>query len=956
VITDLTIKPSKFIDTCGAADLRVEASDADADVLAYVWSVVSTPADGALYTLVQSGNAARFAASTPGDYKLRVEVTDVFGQSAAVTFPIHVRLGLEACVEPQPQEPGDPVLAAFEAMSQASLRGPSMRFAQGQPRFVDVEVPHDAATAATPVARALAFLDRFKGMYGLANPAAQLFVRRVTVDSLGITHVYFGQRGDKNVPVFVAELAVRVSDDAVLGTSGAWSAAVPPFEEAQLSAFDAVGALMEALGNESLSVPGEPQLTWYDAGIIGPESEKTPPPLRLAWELDATGLQGERTVLVDAETGELLLALDLAQTHAARKDLVVRDNRGGDSNWACWLLGGPTDWFDENGPLSSYPGAAADSNLDGRDAFDAAHRTYDFYFDSVHRHGLNGSDGQLNIVTDVTFESGPNAQWRHWCGTLEFSDTFATLDIFAHELTHGVISHSSNLVYANQSGALNESYSDVMASLLDGNWTIGEGLPIGRFRDLSNPAVVGHPDHIARDAVDVSNPMPANDQGGVHSRSGIPNKVGFLTARGGTHTGVTVRGIGVAKTTRLYYDVMTSRLTQNARFRDARDATVNQARDYYRAGSFGEGRYGFTRFDVCDVINAWSSVGLGFMDSDCDTIEDDADLDDDGDGVPDSLDNCISAPNPDQIDTDRDGRGDRCDDDDDNDGVRDASDNCRVVANPDQRDDDFDGRGELCDDDDFDGVVNARDNCRHVSNRTQRDTDRDGIGDPCDGDRDGDTVANDRDNCADVANPDQTDAGDGDGVGDACDNCLTVANTEQEDTDRDRVGDACDGDDDNDGVPDVSDNCPLVRNPDQADIDGNGVGTACDAGEQRLLHDLEGIEGAMRVDEGLISSIPFPVCLSCPEWIDDVYTTRVELTLPMGVRARIVDDRGRTVATPREGSQVALEFNPGGEAHYMSPPGTGASVYARRSFALELLPMADPPGDLQSVVMRVESH
>lgn len=223
--------------------------------------------------------------------------------------------------------------------------------------------------------------------------------------------------------------------------------------------------------------------------------------------------------------------------------------------------------------------------------------------------------------------------------------------------------------------------------------------------------------------------------------------------------------------------------------------------------------------------------------------------DSDGDGIGDDEDNCPSVPNGNQLDSDGDGKGDACDQpsDRDGDGVADSEDNCPAVANPGQQDSDNDGIGDACDDSDGnqpdqdnDQIPDAVDNCPAVPNTDQRDDDRDGVGNACDNDSDNDGIDDDRDNCPAVNNPDQADE-DNDGIGDVCDrdsdndgindfndNCPTVANPDQRDQDDDGQGDACDFDADNDGIDDADDNCPAVSNPKQKDDDKDGIGNACD--------------------------------------------------------------------------------------------------------------------------------
>ena len=256
--------------------------------------------------------------------------------------------------------------------------------------------------------------------------------------------------------------------------------------------------------------------------------------------------------------------------------------------------------------------------------------TYDYYYQRHGRRGLDGNDLPITSVTHFlprSFQYG-NAFWDSSVGAMFYGDgdggtnSFSgALDVVAHELTHGVTSFTWAGIYRNESGALNEAFSDIMGTGVEfmfepaGNgrqqadYYLGEDLayvfdpPQTATRSLENPSLfcsssMGcNPDHYSRL---YRGPL---DNGGVHHNSGIANQAFYLLAEGGVNrtSGRRVSGLGSGgreKAERIFYRGFTLYLTPAASFHDARVATVQAARDLYGQG------------EADQVAASWSAVGV----------------------------------------------------------------------------------------------------------------------------------------------------------------------------------------------------------------------------------------------------------------------------------------------------------------------------------------------------------
>jgi len=656
--------------------------------------------------------------------------------------------------------------AAVAALQATSLVPPAFHFENGLFRSFFGKVP---AVVGLPAVQAESFVGLYRDLFDWSGPLQSLEVERIEDlrdgDLVRMRQTYKGLR------IFGSELNVAIEPDGTAGSriTGVVAAILPELPNLDvIPAFPpgpCIEAARAAFGDGSAQVVGETELMIFDGRLAANGPMGVVPGNHLVYRVHLAGVPGMEGFLVDANTAQVVYSYGLEPDASPLYDLLLEEAFGltmGASQ--CFSPGSVyPDLADEDGTL---PAGIGDPDVLALYQF--AQGTWDFYANTFGRCSYNGSCGRVEIHVHAS-SSDPNARYSSACDEFEFTTGWPSRDVMTHEFTHGVIAHTSGLIYQDESGALNESYADTMGWIEDSadNLLAEDRIGnMGAIRSMSDPTLYGQPDTYSgyQDKGDGKD----NDFGGVHFNSGITNKAHYLMAQGGRFNGIPVdpfppiQGIGRNKLGNLVYDVMRV-LPPWSSMPLASEVTLAVATQYKNLGAF-------TGQDLCDVRNALAAVELGLADSDCDGVADQSD-DSDGDSIPDSLDNCPIDINYSQSDCDGNGTGNACEADTDGDGVPNGCDNCVSDKNYYQIDTDGDGAGDACDNDwDNDGVTNGTDNCPFDPNPGQQDTDGEGTGDACDVDLDDDGWYAFTDNCPFTPNPGQEDA-DGDGKGDACDGC-----------------------------------------------------------------------------------------------------------------------------------------------------------------------------------------
>jgi len=502
--------------------------------------------------------------------------------------------------------------------------------------------------------------------------SGDLQLKSSTVDPLvpGRTAERFQQRY-KGVRIWGADI-VRDSENGVtMSIFGALSPEDLGLDVVPTLSIDQGRAAMLATGGAGASLLSVPEL------VIVPLQDGTH---RLAYQALEAATESLDRVFVDAQTGAELLRYSEIQRQQAvgsgtgvlgdKKKVSVLANGG--AFLAYDTHRPPTiETFDLRGNLArlklllftsttaSISDLASDTdNIWTDPAVVDSHVhvswTYDYYYKRFGRSGLDGANGAINVAVNGVTQDGALSVGSSdfftyslnafWCpapcgptkeGVMNFGSGMpagyyytgngrrytyfgGALDIAAHELTHAVTSYTSNLIYQNESGALNEAFSDMMGKSVEffyhaagpgvgqADYVLGKDISraavagaLNGDRSMANPNLYGDPDHYSQRY------LGTQDNGGVHHNSGIANNAFYLAIEGGVnHTsGLSVTGVGSVnreQIEKVFFRAFTLLLPSSATFSTARAATIQAARDLYGVGSTAEKA----------VTQAWTAVGV----------------------------------------------------------------------------------------------------------------------------------------------------------------------------------------------------------------------------------------------------------------------------------------------------------------------------------------------------------
>ncbi|WP_238431864.1 M4 family metallopeptidase [Streptomyces cavernae] len=465
----------------------------------------------------------------------------------------------------------------------------------------------------------------------------KLLPRDVIKDADGTVHTRY-ERTFAGLPVLGGDLVVHQRGGSRTVTKATDAAITVPSTKATVPAAEArkdALAAARADNTRKAAADGAPRLVVWAA-------DGTP---TLAWEAVITGVQKNGTpselhVITDAVSGKTLREFQGIQSGTGvgqfNGEVAVGTTRGADAfelhdtqrNHKTYDKAHSDD-LETTGTLYTDAddtwgdGTPANSQTAAVDAAYGAQRTWDFFHDRFGRNGIAG-DGKAAYSRVHFGDKFVNAFWDDDCFCMTYGDgrdnanPLTSLDVAAHEMTHGVTSTTANLIYAGESGGLNEATSDIMAAAVEFFANNGKDTPdyeVGELIDINGDGTpLRYMDQPSKDGLSQDYWSTATNQLDPHYSSGVANHFFYLLAEGSgkktvggvaydspTFDDLPVAGLGLHNATNVWYRALTTYMTSGTDYAGARDATLQAAADLFGRSSEAYETVG----------NAWAAVNVG---------------------------------------------------------------------------------------------------------------------------------------------------------------------------------------------------------------------------------------------------------------------------------------------------------------------------------------------------------
>ena len=471
-----------------------------------------------------------------------------------------------------------------------------------------------------PEQRVYQFLEEYRELYKINSDAdirKELKIVENEQDDLGMTHITV-QQEYQGIPVYAGKLKFHFRANGTISSiNGTYLPDIPEINpEPSVSEEQAIEIAKEQV-KQKLDLNDEDfkkldlknsavELLIYNNGLFSKKREDA----YLTWKVSVYSekMALNKLFYINAHDSSVIKSLNNLFSSRDREVYVMPD---------CWSFPG-TLTYDESGLVDTYDDQA-------ELVYDYSGHVYDYYYNKFSRDSYDGNGGTLESITHysetllwIFCSDVDNAYWDPNLRLIKYGDNYITLDVVGHETTHGVINDTANLEYQEESGALNESYADVFGEFLEEyapnftvDWLHRTGHQDGVNRSLINPPDFNDPDH-TDDQCDENNDYCGywNDYGGVHTNSGIPNKVAYLIAVGGNHNNIQVNGIGSTAAEQIYYRTLSIYLGENSDFEDAYQNTMTACLDAYESDPVTY------PISTCEsVFQAFQAVGINEDDS-----------------------------------------------------------------------------------------------------------------------------------------------------------------------------------------------------------------------------------------------------------------------------------------------------------------------------------------------------